>query len=350
MNSKKHGVFLGGNFFSQIKGTKAICEELAVQLDKKKWQVVTASGELNRFRRMIDFLLTAYSNRHLYQIALIDVHSDLAFVWVEVLCWFLRLLRKPYILTLRGGKLPEFDKNNHSRLKILLRSASHVLTPSKFLFKYFRSIRPDIEYLPNAIDLTKYPEAVHAPASPRLIWVRAFSEIYNPTLAIKSINLLKSQFPEFGLVMVGPDSGDGSYEATIKTAKKFNLMDNITIIGGVPKEDVPEYLSQNDIFINTTNYESFGVAVLEAAACGLCIVTTNVGELDYLWENNVDALLIPPDDHKAMAEAISKILLEPELAARLSKNARKKAERFDWEIYVSKIEKILFEVIGVNGN
>ncbi|MHA1279555.1 MAG: glycosyltransferase family 4 protein [Candidatus Helarchaeota archaeon] len=349
IHSKKIGVFIAGNFFSHVKGTRAICEELAVRLDKKKWDVITASNKINRIKRMIDFLLTAYSNRHLYQVALIDVHSDLAFIWVEVLCRFLRMLQKPYILNLRGGKLPEFDKKNHSSIVTLLQSASSVLTPSKFLYKNFQSIRPDIQYLPNAIDIKNYPKKVHAPAKPRLIWVRAFSKIYNPTLAIKSLYQVKTQYPDIVLEMIGPDLQDGSYDIAIKTAKKLELMDKITIFGGVPKSQIPKRLSCNDIYINTTNYESFGVAVLEAAACGLCIVTTNVGEIEYLWENNVDALLIPPDNHNAMAEAVMRILSEPDLSERLSINARKKAERFDWGIYMPKIEKIILEVIRVNG-
>ena len=71
---------------------------------------------------------------------------------------------------------------------------------------------------------------------------------------------------------------------------------------------------------------------MEAAASGLCIVTTNVGELGLLWTDGVDALVVQPEDPKAMATAIQRILVEPGLAHNLSVNARKKAEQFDWSV------------------
>jgi glycosyltransferase involved in cell wall biosynthesis len=72
----------------------------------------------------------------------------------------------------------------------------------------------------------------------------------------------------------------------------------------------------------------------------MCIVSTNVGELPYLWENGVDALLVPPNDPEAMAAAVKRILTEPGLAEKLSKNARIKAEQFDWPIILPQWEEL----------
>jgi glycosyltransferase involved in cell wall biosynthesis len=59
-------------------------------------------------------------------------------------------------------------------------------------------------------------------------------------------------------------------------------------------------------------------------------VSTNVGGLPYLIDDGRDGLLVPQDDPEAMADAVLRILDEPELAARLSRGARQKAERLDW--------------------
>jgi glycosyltransferase involved in cell wall biosynthesis len=83
---------------------------------------------------------------------------------------------------------------------------------------------------------------------------------------------------------------------------------------------------------------------MEAAALGMCIVTTNVGELPHIWTHEHDALLVPPKDPKAMADAIRRILTEPELAERLSRNARAKAEQFDWSIILPQWEAILMKL------
>ena len=144
--------------------------------------------------------------------------------------------------------------------------------------------------------------------------------------------------------MFGPDKGDGSLEQVKSEVRRLDLEGRVGVPGAVPKTGVPAALNSGDIFLNTTNYESFGVSVMEAAACGLCIVSTNVGELSLLWQDGHDALLVQPGDAKAMAAAVRRILSEPGLAERLSRNARAKAERFDWSVILPQWEALLLEV------
>ena len=106
-----------------------------------------------------------------------------------------------------------------------------------------------------------------------------------------------------------------------------------------------QYLAEGDIFLNTTNYESFGVSVLEAAACGLCIVTTDAGELPFIWQDGVDALIVPVNDARAMAAAVTRILAEPGLAAKLSTNARKNAEKYDWSVILPQWEELFKSLV-----
>src|SRR6185436_16069131 len=98
------------------------------------------------------------------------------------------------------------------------------------------------------------------------------------------------------LTMIGPDKGDGSLQQTQRVAGERGVVNHISFVGGVPKREVPERLSHADIFLNTTNVDNTPVSVLEAMACGLCVVNTNVGGLPYLLEHEEDALLVPPAD------------------------------------------------------
>ena len=100
--------------------------------------------------------------------------------------------------------------------------------------------------------------------------------------------------------------------------------------GGIPNTEVPRWLNRGEIFLNTTNVDNTPVSVIEAMACGLPIVSTNVGGLPYLLQDGEDALLVPPNDVEAMRAAVHRVLTEPGLAKRLSRNARRKAETFDW--------------------
>jgi glycosyltransferase involved in cell wall biosynthesis len=85
-------------------------------------------------------------------------------------------------------------------------------------------------------------------------------------------------------------------------------------------------------------------------ACGLCVVSTNVGGIPYLLEHEQDTLLVPSDDPAAMATAVRRLLTEPDLAERLSRNARQKAEQFDWSIVLPQWEALLISVMTRNAH
>ena len=105
------GLLLIGNFLSESWiGTRGVCEDLAVALETAGWSVLTTSSRPSRFARLLDFLLTVWWQRHRYNVAHVDVYSGLAFVWAELVCWALRMTKKPYVLTLRGGNLPAFAR------------------------------------------------------------------------------------------------------------------------------------------------------------------------------------------------------------------------------------------------
>ena len=80
-------------------------------------------------------------------------------------------------------------------------------------------------------------------------------------------------------------------------------------------------------------------------ACGLCVVSTNVGGIPYLLEHEYDSLLVPPNDPTAMADAIRRIVTEPGLASHLSQNARQKVEQFDWSKVLPQWEELLILAI-----
>jgi glycosyltransferase involved in cell wall biosynthesis len=155
---------------------------------------------------------------------------------------------------------------------------------------------------------------------------------------------LAQEFPEIHLTMVGPDKGDGSLQRTAQVAAELSVADRVTFSGGVFKTEVPHWLNKCDIFLNTTNVDNTPISVLEAMACGLCVVSTNAGGIPYLLKHEHDALLVPPDDPEAMADAVRRLLTEPGLADRISGNARQKVERFDWSIILPQWETLLISV------
>lgn len=346
MNNGKR-ILIIGNFLSSSGLNKTVCEDLASQLRGAGWGVLTTSRYPNRFRRLADMLWTVWRTRNQYAIAQVDVFSGPAFLWAEAVCWLLKRLRKPYVLTLHGGNLPSFTRRWPGRVRQLLTSASAVTTPSRYLQEQMADYRSDLILLPNPIDISAYSFCPRINPKPSVVWLRAFHAIYNPSLAAKTIARLRDDFPEIHLTMVGPDKGDGSFAAFEATVRELGLEENVHCPGRVSKGDVPDWLNRGDIFLNTTNVDNTPVSVIEAMACGLCIVSTNAGGVPYLLENECDALLVPSNDPQAMADAIRRILTEPGLAERLSRNARAKAEQFDWSVVLPQWEAILTNAVGL---
>jgi glycosyltransferase involved in cell wall biosynthesis len=334
-------ILIVGNFLSSSTGTRGVCEDLAVALKSAGWSVLTSSSRVSRFLRLIEFLLTVWLKRKRYSVAQVDVYSGLAFAWAELVCWALRTVKKPYVLTLHGGNLPVFAQSSGKRVRRLLESSAAVTTPSEYLLQHMRPYRKDLILLPNPLDLTKYPFRHREHPTSNLVWLRAFHNTYNPMLAIRTVALLLQDLPDVRLLMIGPDKGDGSYEATKDLVVNLGLADRVSFPGSVPKESVAHWVQQGDIFINTTRVDNTPISVLEAMACGLCIVSTNVGGIPYMLKNEYDALLVSSDDDAAMAKAVQRIVAENGLAERLSGNARRKAEQFDWSNILPRWEKLL---------
>ena len=102
---------------------------------------------------------------------------------------------------------------------------------------------------------------------------------------------LRRQFPGITLRMVGTDAGDGSLWETRQLVDDLDLQRNVTIGHGVPKHEVPYVLATADVFLNTTHFDNAPVSVVEAMACGMCIVSTDVEAYHTSWRMAVTACL-----------------------------------------------------------
>lgn len=232
------------------------------------------------------------------------------------------------ILTLHGGALHEFYTGRELAFKNLFRRANTITSPSLFLQKFFASKGYEIKYLPNAINLEKFPFSRIKYKKYSLLWVRAFTDIYNPKLAVLTLKELLKEFPDVTLAMIGPDKGLlGDIKDLIH---ELGVADHVQIVGPVPNHMLSAYYQTHHVYLNTTNYESFGVAVLEAASCGIPVVSTRVGEIPYIWEHERDILLINDASPVEMALQVKRIFQDDHLGQSLSDNARIKSSKFNW--------------------
>jgi N-acetyl-alpha-D-glucosaminyl L-malate synthase BshA len=110
--------------------------------------------------------------------------------------------------------------------------------------------------------------------------------------------------------------GDGPQTAeAFALAKSLDVAADVKFLGN--REDVDEILCAADAFLLPSNYEAFGLAALEAMACGLPVVASKVGGVPELIQDGKTGFLVGPDEYEAGAERLYQILTDPALAARL---------------------------------
>ena len=294
-------------------------------------------------------LSTVWLQRRAFGVAQVDVFSGAAFIWAEAVCHLLRRVHRPYVLTLHGGDLPGFAARWPNRVRRLLLSAIAVTVPSGYMMERMKAYRYDLLLLPNPILLKAYNFKLRERCRPALIWLRAFHSVYNPSVAARTLFHVTQEFADAHLTMIGPDKGDGSLKRVRQVLHELTLVDRVILPGAVSKLQVPAFLDTADIFLNTTTIDNTPISLLEAMACGLCIVSTRVGGIPYLLENERDALLVEPNDSAAMAQGVRRILKEPALARRLSQNAREKAEQFEWSTVLPKWDRLLSSAVATRG-
>jgi glycosyltransferase involved in cell wall biosynthesis len=313
-------------------------ETLSKLLIKEKYKVYKSSSKINKIIRLLDMCFAVVKSRNKVDYILIDTFSTINFYYAFVVSQLARILNIKYIPILHGGDLPKRIKKSKWMSNLIFNHSYKNIAPSNYLKSEFEKRNYTTSFIPNILEIEKYDFVKRNALSPKLLWVRAFRHLYNPILAIEVLNLLKKEYPKAILCMIGPVKDD-SFEVTKELVKKHKLEDSVEFTGVLSKEKWHNKSKDFDIFINTTNFDNTPVSVMEAMALGLTIVSTNVGGLPYLIDNNVEGVLIDKNNPEQMTKAIIKLLKEEN--KELSINAREKAESFGWGIVKEKWLSIL---------
>lgn len=318
-----------GNHLSNKGKTETTIETLSQSLRLEGYRVFAFSNKTNKLVRLFDMLFAILKYSKKVDYVLIDTYSTSNFYYAFLTSQICRLLKLKYIPILHGGNLPHRLKNNPKLSQAIFKNAYKNVAPSLYIKSHFKDFGyHNLMHIANSIELKNYPFKQREFKTLKLLWVRSFSEIYNPLLAVKILKSLKDNGLNASLCMVGPE-GDGSLEKTKGYAKALGV--DVTFTGKLLKEEWIDVSKDYNIFLNTTNFDNMPVSVMEAMALGLPIISTNVGGLPFLIENEHDGILVNPNDVSGFVEAIREIITSPEKAIMLTQNARRKVEAFDWD-------------------
>jgi glycosyltransferase involved in cell wall biosynthesis len=143
--------------------------------------------------------------------------------------------------------------------------------------------------------------------------------------------------------------GDGPQRLSFeRQARDLGIIDRCHFAGRLPQERLPEAYRAMDVFsfASTSKAEAFGLVALEAMACGVPVVASNLPGVRSVVADNVTGLHIPHSDANALAEGLRRILDNPSLREGMSRAARERViSRYDWNRHVDELMKVYQDVI-----
>jgi glycosyltransferase involved in cell wall biosynthesis len=316
-----------GNFLSKTRGSYSVSESIANRLAVGRGiTIFMASHAENRFARFIEiFCSTLLKN---YSLLHIDVFSGNSFQVARMAASIGKLRRKKVVLTLHGGALHEYFAGREVSFRRLFRN-TQVQSPSLFLKNFFEKQHFKVAYCPNPVQLANFPFKRSHVRTHSLLWVRAFSKIYNPHIPVLVLKKIIQEIPDATLTMVGPDHG--VRKEVEQLIAKLSLQNHVKLVGSVSNITLHSYYQTHAVYLNTTMYESFGMALVEAASCGVPIVSFSVGEIPFLWQHEENILLCEAGNIEEMSNEVKRILSNRELGNYISVNASRRVRDFSWE-------------------
>jgi glycosyltransferase involved in cell wall biosynthesis len=164
---------------------------------------------------------------------------------------------------------------------------------------------------------------------------------------ILAFHTVTADFPAARLVIVG---GGEQLAELRELAAGLGLEARIDFAGPIDHADVPTYLHRFDLFVvpSLTDRESFGVAAVEASACGLPVIASKVGGLPEVVLDGQTGLLVPPGDVGALAGAMARLLADTELRVQMGQAGRQFVlDHYRWQENANLMARLYDEVLGI---
>lgn len=164
---------------------------------------------------------------------------------------------------------------------------------------------------------------------------------------LAAAKMIKDTMPGVRFLIVGQtlDTQVGYWHIVQSLMDSFGLEKDVVLAGR--RTDVARMMSVMDVFVLTSKFEAAPIVLLEAAACGKPIVATRVGGIPELVNEGETAILVPPGDPGAVAEAVVRLLNDAEGARRMGASGRQwVVSRFDAAICADKHEEVYRRLVG----
>lgn len=246
--------------------------------------------------------------------------------------WIAKARKVPAVVNYRGGEAEQFLKKSFRWVKPTLAATARVVVPSRFLQQVFNKHNVDSAIVANIINVDRFaPVSVKKQntQAPHLLVARNLELIYDNATAIRAFKEILDHYPEATLTI----AGTGPEEAGLRRlVKELSIEKSVSFSGRVDTQQMPALYQSTQIMLNPSRVDNMPNSILESLASGVPVVSTNVGGIPFLVEHEKTALLVPAENHQAMAQAALRILQDEQLMADLIQAGLEFVQQFSWPV------------------
>ncbi len=242
--------------------------------------------------------------------------------------WLAPLFGTPVIVNYRGGEAERFFRRSFRWVRPSLHRAARVVVPSGYLEQVFATRGETVEVIPNIIDRSVFAPAPETVDHEGFVFAitRNLEPIYGIDTALHALALLPQRYGARLAI-----AGSGPAEEELRAlAAALGITGQVAFLGRLDRDAIAGLYHRADAMLNPTTVDNMPNSLLEAMACGLPVVSTDVGGVPFMVRHDESALLIPAGDPHRMAMAMQRLIDEPALREKLREAALSAVKAFEW--------------------
>ncbi|MDO5316121.1 MAG: glycosyltransferase family 4 protein [bacterium] len=325
-------VLLIANYKPGTGGISGQVEKLHAYLDKEGVanEVFPTKGSL-AYRIQVPFRLLKVAKD--YDVLHVHTCSHWGFITTVLGVWAGKRLKKKVVVTYHGGGAEQFFSRHPRLVKKYLCQTDANIVLSGFLGNVFDKFQIPYTVIPNIVELEEGRFCPRATIEPKFISIRTLSPLYNIECIIKAFKVVKKACPSARLTIVG----DGPSRDSLEQFVCSESIQDVTFEGRVDNARIYEYLNQSDIMLSAPRIDNMPVSVLEGFNAGLLVISSNVGGVPYMIEDEVNGLLFESNNSMALAEKMMWALSHQDESHNMIDNAKEAVKLYSWECVREKI-------------
>lgn len=244
-----------------------------------------------------------------------------------------RRLGKRIVLTYHGGGGERFFDHHHRMVCHYLNKTDANIVLSGFLAQVFEKHGIPFTIIPNVVELNHVRYRKRESLHPNYICVRAHEPLYNIPCILRAFQKVQSVLPEATLTLVG----DGSQHQQLIRQTEAMALHHVSFTGRVENRDIYTYLDQADVMVSAPKVDNMPVSLLEAMNAGLLVISSHVGGVPYMIEDQVTGLLFESGNDEELASKMLWAIHHNEQTKEILIQANQKVCDYRWENVRNKI-------------